>query len=127
MILLKKPSKTDVFILIIPLAISLILAIWLYLPRNHANIAQVYVDGELYQTLLFEDKAYDVDIMTRYGKNTLRLKDNTIDITYADCPSQTCVNTAPQSQNGGIIACLPHNMYVVLRAKSEDGVDIVAK
>ena len=49
------------------------------------------------------------------GTNIIRIEDETIAVTAADCPDQICVKTSAASQKGDIIACLPHKLLIEVK------------
>lgn len=46
------------------------------------------------------------------GWNLLRVEDGTICCADADCPDKICVQTGKISEEGSVIACLPHRLIV---------------
>lgn len=53
------------------------------------------------------------------GRNLIRVEDGAVMVVQADCPDKICVHTGPISQEGEIIACLPHGMIVYIQQKEE--------
>ena len=49
------------------------------------------------------------------GTNVIRIEDESIFVTAADCPDQICVKTSAASQKGDIIACLPHELLIEVK------------
>ena len=45
----------------------------------------------------------------------IRLEQDTIAISAADCPDKICVKTGAISQPGEIIACLPHKLIIEIK------------
>ena len=48
------------------------------------------------------------------GRNLIRVKDGTVMVVQADCPDKVCVLTGPISQEGEVIACLPHGVVIYI-------------
>jgi hypothetical protein len=87
-------------------------------------VAEVYVKNELVRTLdLSEDGLVEVEDAGAY--NLLEVKDGTIRMAEANCPSQTCVHTGAKSAGGSMIVCLPNRVVVKITGAPEE-VDSVA-
>ena len=115
------------------IGITLIIGIFALIFNNSYNKkfyhdlkAYIYVDGELYKTVLLADNIGDIEIKTAYGNNTLSVFHDGVKMVYADCNSQTCVKTHKLTTSGSVIACLPHRILVKLSGKGAEEVDIIA-
>ena len=53
------------------------------------------------------------------GRNLVRVEDGTIMVVQADCPDKVCVHTGPISQEGEVIACLPHGVIIYIPHREE--------
>lgn len=53
-------------------------------------------------------------------QNIIRLEDETIAVTAADCPDQLCVKAGKASRPGDIIACLPHKLLIEVKGNRTD-------
>lgn len=51
------------------------------------------------------------------GRNLVRVKDGKVMVVEADCPDKVCVHTGAISQEGEVIACLPHGLIVYIPQK----------
>ena len=49
--------------------------------------------------------------------NHIRLEDEKIAVTDADCPDKICVQTGAISKTGEIIACLPHHLIIEIKSE----------
>ena len=54
------------------------------------------------------------------GANTVRIAGGCVDVTYANCSNQVCVEHDPISQVGEEIVCLPHGMVIEIVASEDD-------
>ncbi len=73
----------------------------------------ITVDGEEYMRLNLEEETdEDFTIETEYGENEVVIKGGSVDVIYADCPNQVCVNTKEASEIGDLIVCLPHKLVI---------------
>ena len=109
-------KKLDVIIIISVLTIS----VGIYLINSDTQphggiVAEIYADGELYGEISLSGETEDVEIITKYGRNTLHADADGVKMIYANCANQTCVNTPKQSQPGGVIACLPNRVLIKLK------------
>ncbi len=48
------------------------------------------------------------------GRNLIRVEDGAVMVVQADCPDKICVHTGPISQEGEVIACLPHGVIIYI-------------
>lgn len=55
------------------------------------------------------------------GRNLIRVEDGTVMVVRADCPDKVCVHTGPISQEGEVIACLPHGVIIYIPRQEEAG------
>lgn len=67
---------------------------------------------------LDDDVTYTVE--TSEGSNTVVIADKTVDVTWADCSNQVCVEHDPITDIGEQIVCLPHGMVIEIVAHEED-------
>jgi len=74
---------------------------------------KITVDGEVYDTILLTD---DVDmafsIVTDLGENHVVIKDGAVNVDWADCKNQVCVNTKEATHLHDAIICLPHKLVI---------------
>ena len=92
---------------------------------GHARV-EIYVNGNLEQTVSPAVEPQEIVIETEKGTNTLLVDAQGAKMIAADCHSQDCVHTAKQTTAGGVIACLPHRVLVKLTGDFEGGVDAIA-
>ncbi len=81
------------------------------------STAVVRIDGQADRALdLSENQEFWVGD-EKTGRNLVRVKDGTVMVAQADCPDKVCVHTGPISQEGQVIACLPHGVIVYIQRK----------
>ena len=117
------PKKAD-FIVI---AVFLVLALVLYgakaVTQRGGDTVEVYIDGAFYTALpldkntIFEPPGKAVKIEVRDGK---------AGFTQSDCPDKVCIHTGFISISGQTAVCLPNGVSIVIRRRSDSGVDTVA-
>ncbi len=95
------------------LAVGILLAaciagFFFYGNRLQGKYVLVQVDGEEYGRYhLNEDQVIDI-----HHTNRLTIQDGKASMTYADCPDQICVNTAPVGESHELIVCMPNRITV---------------
>ena len=63
----------------------------------------------IYTLPLGEDKT------VKLKGNTIEIKDGTVDVIWADCKNQVCVNHRKIEKKGEIIICLPNKVSVEIK------------
>lgn len=102
------------------LCLGLFFLLWTYLRQQEDRMVQVRVDGVCQKNfLLSDDVTYEIQGID--GTNTLRIANEQVWLTEADCPDKVCVQTGKISYVGQSIICLPHR--VVVEIVEEDGTD----
>ncbi len=101
------------------LALCLLALLFLLLPASEDGTrAVVRVRGEIVRTLPL-DRDARAEIVTAWGTNVVVVEDGRVFVEAADCPSQTCVRTAPVSLVGQRIVCAPHFLTVTVEGESD--------
>lgn len=75
-------------------------------------------DGELYRLPLDEDA--QLTVSTSLGSNTIEVRDGSVFMSAADCPNGTCLHEQPLSAPGRQIICLPHQLWIEVRAAGDE-------
>lgn len=112
-------KKGDIIVLIV-LVIAIILSI-VFAFSGSSNMAEIYVDGDLkYQFFLDNNEEINLE---DFGINVIVKVDNgTAYILSSDCKNQDCVFSTPIQKNGGMIACLPNKVVIMLTDSEVDGI-----
>lgn len=78
------------------------------------SVAEIRVDGELYESidLAAVTAPYDIEIRTQYGTNTVRVEHGAISVTAADCRDHLCVEQGRMTSTAIPIVCLPHRLTI---------------
>ena len=58
-------------------------------------------------------------VLTSTGFNIVHVQNGTISVHDADCHDRICVKSAPISQSGEIIACLPHKLLIEIKSSDK--------
>lgn len=96
----------------------------LFLPKEQAAVAAVYLDGELVDTLPLDN---DTEI-TYAGDyhNTVTVRGGKVAVTASDCPGEDCVHSGWVDTPARSIVCLPNRLEIRVTAPSDD-VDFVVR
>ncbi len=109
-------KKGDRLIIIIVAAVAIIALVITMMTVSDANnkVASITVDQNPYITLPL-NKDTTVTIATKYGSNTIEIKDGSVKVISADCPDKICVQTKAAQKVGDIIVCLPHRLIITIQ------------
>ena len=79
---------------------------------------KITVDGEVYDTIPLTDELdTEFTISTELGENHVVIKDGKVNVDWADCKNQVCVNTKSAKNLYDTIVCLPHRLVIEIIEK----------
>lgn len=110
---MNKIVKICLFIAVFLFLGAIAAAVYIMLPSDE-NMVEVVRDNEVLYTFNLET-AGNQTIKIEYpdgGYNIIEIADNSIRISDADCPDQTCVRTGTLKYSGMPVVCLPHHLVV---------------
>ena len=117
----QKRQTPLILALVLLTALAAAFLVWQRLLSQEGIKAVVQVGGQQKQELdLSRDQEFwvgDAEI----GRNLIRVEDGTVMVVQADCPDKICVHTGPISQEGEVIACLPHGVIIYIPREEEAG------
>ena len=117
----RKQRVTLILALILLTALAAAFLVWQQLMSQEGIKAVVQVGGQEKQELdLSKDREFWVGD-SEIGRNLIRVEDGTVMVVQADCPDKICVLTGPISQEGEVIACLPHGVIIYIPRGEEAG------
>lgn len=119
-------KKLDFVIILVLLALAAVLYSTVLKPGNSGGTAVVYIDGEKKAEFPL-DKDAEQTFTTKYGTNTIKIKNGEASMESADCPDKICVNHKPISKENESIICLPHKFVMEIEGGQQNDVDAVAK
>lgn len=112
------------FWIIIFAALVIVLGALVLLLGNGGDgtVANIYLDGELYESVDLSrvTKPYDIVISTKLGTNTVHVEPGAISVTEADCRDGICVSQGRLTQAGIPIVCLPHRLVIEIAGDEFD-------
>ena len=123
---LLKSNKFWIAVLGVILIVSV--AAMILLRQGPANRANIYLDGELVETLDLSPVAepYSITIESEAGTNTITVENGRICVSSADCPDGSCIRQGWISGGATPIVCLPHRLIIELENATPPAVDAVA-
>lgn len=126
-----KGNKKDFIFAAAVLVAAIILGVvfWIRGSRNVAETAggvlEITIDGELYGSYPLKQEQ-EIDIVSSYGRNTVVIEEGKAFVKEADCPDKICVGMPKIAQEGEVICCLPHRMFLAVKNGEDGGLDAVA-
>ena len=107
-----KKKEIIIFAIIFAVAVISIFAVRLATAGDAKGVL-ITVDGEEYRKIKLTEKTEMVIMVeTEYGINEVFISNGSVNVIYADCPNQICVETKDAVEIGDLIVCLPHKMVV---------------
>lgn len=111
-------QKRDLILIAALLLVCGLASALLYPQGSSAPLrAVVTQDGkEIYDIPLTGHRGIEeIVVADEHGANTIRIEDETIAVTDADCPDLVCVKTGKAAKKGDVIACLPHKLLIEVK------------
>ena len=113
-------KKGDIIIIVALLCVAALIFCALHFVSSEGNSVKIEVDSKTVAALpLNEDTTYDVEIGGKVT-NTVEIKDNQVDVTYADCPDKICVKHRKISKSGESIICLPNKVVISIEGENTE-------
>lgn len=85
----------------------------------------ISVNGKEYKKVKLYGTNEIININTKYGDNTLEIKDGKVNMIYSNCKEQICVKHHKISVSGENIICLPNRVVVSIESEKNNEVDVV--
>ncbi|WP_038267702.1 NusG domain II-containing protein [Peptoclostridium litorale] len=91
--------------------------------------AEIWTEGQLYRRVdIKEGYSEKIKIENEHGYNVVYVHDRGVEVTEADCKDGICVDMGFIENDGQIIACLPHKLYVKIVSDIENNeVDAISQ
>jgi hypothetical protein len=107
-------KKGDIILFFILLAIGAGVFALTWNGSTQGTTAVVRVNGEVYGTYSLSVNR-TVKINQKNGhKNEFSIKDGSVQMTYANCKNQVCVETGSISRSGEQIVCAPNRVSITI-------------
>jgi len=124
-------KKGDIIVVISALLlvglIWLAVSAWRYGNDARGLIAEIYLDGQLTDTIALTDDEWELRLEGTAGYNVLQIGPHGVRMLDADCHNQDCVHTGFQNQPGSLIACLPHRLLVCIKGGKGAAFDAITR
>ena len=119
--MVRKQRTALILILVLLTALAAAFLVWQRLSGREGVKAVIQVGGQEKQELdLSRNQEFWVGD-PEIGRNLVRVEDGTVMVVRADCPDKICVHTGPISQEGEVIACLPHGVIIYIPRQEKTG------
>ena len=125
-----KSNQKDFIFAAAVLVAALILGVvfWIRRGGSEAEIAggilEIRIDGALYGSYSLSE-GREVDVVSSYGRNAVVIEGGRAFVKEADCPDKICVGMPKISQEGEVICCLPHRLFLSVKSGEDGGLDVV--
>ena len=121
-------KKMDIVIIVLLLIISFTPHLIFFKTSQKSsknNYAIIQVDGKIHKKIDLSKvkKSEKVNLNLPNGKNTLLIKDNSIQMDSANCNDALCVKQGNISKVGQTIICLPHKLIIEIKGDELDSKD----
>lgn len=91
---------------------------------DEGGVLEVTIDGALYGSFPLEEDM-ETTITTSYGSNTVVIEQGRAYVREADCPDKICAGMPRIWQDGEMICCLPHRLFLTVRMERDSGYDAI--
>ncbi|MCR5719519.1 MAG: NusG domain II-containing protein [Lachnospiraceae bacterium] len=127
-------KKEERFALILGILLSIILITSLIIifkdnfnDKSLSRTACIYSDGKLVKEIPLNSQTPDMTftIESKYGSNTITVKEGAIAVTDADCANKICVKEGFISNSRLPITCLPNRLIITIKTKDDSALDAV--
>ncbi|MDO9557128.1 MAG: NusG domain II-containing protein [Coriobacteriia bacterium] len=115
-------------ILVLVIAIVAVLAIpVLAAASSGQDSSQAVVTGPAGRTVL--DLGVDRTIVVQglCGDVVVEVSNGTVRVVESTCPDKVCVRSGALDSHGGVVACVPNGVTVVVGAEGERGLDAIVR
>ena len=115
-------KKADIVLIVLLFALSLLPLVKFGQPEP-ACYAEIRQAGKVIKRVQLTGHTGITEIRTTYNANNqekhnhIRIENEHISVTGADCPDKICIQTGAISHAGEIIACLPHQLIIEIKSE----------
>lgn len=120
-------KKKDLILIGVVLLAALISYGTIQFMQKDGKEVVVTVDGkETFRSSIDQDQTYE--ILSKEGKNVIRIQNGKVSMTQADCPDKICKAHKAIHKSGETIVCLPHKVVVEVEAgEAENELDGITR
>jgi hypothetical protein len=114
----KLPIKiTDIIIIILALGLTVFSAFASYIKPKSAM--QVQIEGSGQRWVFPLDAEETVSVNGPLGNTVIRIHENQVWVEFSPCNNQTCVAMGHVNSNGDWVACLPNNVFFIIKGNDD--------
>lgn len=118
-------KKADVILVVLIVLCSGVWLVWLLLPTDTYDTAQIKVNGSLYQEVdLSEDQI--IPIHNQYDC-VIEVKDHDIRFLSSTCPNQTCVQSGFIAHTTKSAVCIPNRISIQVITEEGEQIDVISE
>ena len=110
--------KGDIALIIV----AVILLLWWLIPSAEGSLVFISIDGEVYKKVPL-DTDTEIEVDSKWGKNTVVIENGEVYIKNADCPNKQC-EKEKISKSAQSIVCLPNRLSVIIEGEKEE-IDVI--
>ena len=116
--------KKRILIAVCPIIFLASGAVSVYLYKKpKGKTVEIISDGKvLYELDIENEPDREIEVVYKGRKNIIKIENNDIYVSEAECPDHTCMKMGRLSQNGVPIVCLPNKLII----RYKEGADIDA-
>ncbi len=89
------------------------------------GVLEITIDGELCGEFPLNEDTEQI-ISSSYGSNTVVIEQGGAYVKEADCPDKICVRMHKITNEGEVICCLPHRLFLTVRGGEDAAYDTIA-
>lgn len=121
-------KKDFILITVILIAIAALFGYTKFKDANEeAAVVAVYKDNELYKEIPLDEEV-EFTIKDREHINKVKVHDNGVEVTEANCPDKVCVKTGFITKPSQSIVCIPNKLNIkIIDNNSSDEIDAVVQ
>lgn len=117
-------KKWDIILIVLLILFSFLpQLLWNGFHNNNVNTtyANITINGTFYKKIPLSSHvgSDEFTIKTKYGFNTVRVFNDSIQIIESDCKDKICIKQGKISKPGQTIACLPHKLLIEIKSTSK--------
>lgn len=114
-------KKSDIVIILSVLAAAFLFLLWTSLGKENSDaVAEIYVDGELYQSIDLSqvEEPYLLELDAQLHV-VLEVSPDGIRFVESECPDKICIHTGELTSPPDYAACLPARVAVKIVSTSD--------
>ncbi len=116
--------KTRTWIIILSSVVIVCAILWMSILNSlsPSKIVGIYQDGNLVEKIDLNSVTYqrEITLTGEFGKNTIYISNEHIEMKSAECPDKLCVKHGELKSGGTPIVCLPNRIVIQFEDDSKE-------